>query len=40
MFLVVGARFSVRLRNQLFQALLRQETAFFDNNKTGTISSR
>ncbi|CAJ1456642.1 unnamed protein product [Effrenium voratum] len=39
-FIVIGARASVRLRQQLFQALLDQEVGFFDKTKTGEITSR
>jgi hypothetical protein len=39
-FILVGARFSVRLRRALFRSLLRQEIAFFDEHSTGEITSR
>eukprot|EP00670_Eutreptiella_braarudii_P021314 CAMPEP_0174347014 /NCGR_PEP_ID=MMETSP0811_2-20130205/2941_1 /TAXON_ID=73025 ORGANISM="Eutreptiella gymnastica-like, Strain CCMP1594" /NCGR_SAMPLE_ID=MMETSP0811_2 /ASSEMBLY_ACC=CAM_ASM_000667 /LENGTH=179 /DNA_ID=CAMNT_0015472159 /DNA_START=185 /DNA_END=720 /DNA_ORIENTATION=+ len=39
-FMVVGARFSVRMRQRLFDSILRQEVAFFDSTKTGEITSR
>jgi len=39
-FIVIGARASVRLRQQLFKSLLRQEMGFFDTTKTGEITSR
>ena len=39
-FIIVGARFSARLRQRLFDALLQQEVAFFDTTKTGDITSR
>jgi len=39
-FILMAARFSVRLQQRLFEAVLRQETAFFDETKTGDIVSR
>ena len=39
-FIVLGARFSLRLRQMLFDKLLEQEIGFFDATKTGEISSR
>jgi ATP-binding cassette subfamily B (MDR/TAP) protein 9 len=39
-FTVIGARFSTRLRTKLFDAMLRAELAFFDETKTGDITSR
>ncbi len=36
----VGERVVNRLRAQLFQALLEQDTGFFDSQKTGDLSSR
>ena len=39
-FSVVGGRVNVRLRVQLMDALLSQDTAFFDVTKTGDITSR
>jgi ATP-binding cassette subfamily B protein len=35
-----GERIVARLRNDLYAALLRQEIAFFDTQKTGELSSR
>lgn len=35
-----GERIVVRLRGDLYQALLQQEIAFFDTQKTGELSSR
>lgn len=39
-FIVVGARFNVRLRRRLFASLLAQDVAFFDMTKSGEITSR
>ena len=39
-FIVLGARFSTRLRQQLFDRLLILEVGFFDATKTGDVSSR
>jgi len=39
-FIIIGARASVRLRQQLLESLLRQEVGFFDTTKTGEITSR
>ncbi|MBL8909455.1 MAG: ATP-binding cassette domain-containing protein [Archangium sp.] len=36
----VGERIVARLRGDLYQSLLRQETGFFDTQKTGELSSR
>lgn len=37
---MLGARFSLRLRQALLDSLLQQEIAFFDQHKTGEITSR
>jgi len=37
---VVGERVVARLRNRLYQAILTQEIAFFDDHKTGELVSR
>jgi len=39
-FTVVGARVNRRIRDMLFQSLLRQEVGFYDTTKTGDLSSR
>lgn len=39
-FMWIGSRASVRLRQNLFDSLLRQEIGFFDTNKTGELTSR
>jgi hypothetical protein len=39
-FTVAGERIVSRLRRDLFSALLRQETAFFDERRTGELTSR
>ena len=39
-FIFVGSRFSTRLRQRLFDALLAQEVGFYDATKTGDITSR
>jgi len=39
-FIVLGARFSTRLRQALFDKLLALEVGFYDETKTGDISSR
>lgn len=39
-FIVIGARASVRLRQQLFGSLLVQDVGFFDTTKTGEITAR
>eukprot|EP00968_Pinguiococcus_pyrenoidosus_P022918 scaffold3469_cov246-Pinguiococcus_pyrenoidosus.AAC.6 len=39
-FLVVGARFSMRLRQRLFDSVLKQDMGFFDATKTGDLLSR
>eukprot|EP00928_Gymnodinium_smaydae_P030151 TRINITY_DN2248_c0_g7_i1.p1 TRINITY_DN2248_c0_g7~~TRINITY_DN2248_c0_g7_i1.p1 ORF type:complete len:927 (-),score=187.63 TRINITY_DN2248_c0_g7_i1:144-2924(-) len=39
-FLLIGARANVRLRRQLFEALLKQDIGFFDTTKTGELTSR
>ena len=40
LFTVAGERIVSRLRRDLFSALLRQETAFFDERRTGELTSR
>ena len=40
LFTVAGERIVARLRRDLFSALLRQETAFFDERRTGELTSR
>mmetsp|Transcript_75261 Transcript_75261/g.156779 ORF Transcript_75261/g.156779 Transcript_75261/m.156779 type:complete len:837 (+) Transcript_75261:55-2565(+) len=39
-FIMLGSRVSVRLRQDLFDNLLRQDIGFFDTTKTGEITSR
>jgi hypothetical protein len=39
-FIVVGARFGIRMRKLLYASLLRQDIAFYDATKTGNITSR
>ncbi len=39
-FTVAMTRLNMRLRQQLFAALLRQEVGFFDTTRTGDITSR
>eukprot|EP00930_Biecheleria_cincta_P058788 TRINITY_DN4458_c0_g1_i1.p1 TRINITY_DN4458_c0_g1~~TRINITY_DN4458_c0_g1_i1.p1 ORF type:complete len:840 (+),score=135.71 TRINITY_DN4458_c0_g1_i1:61-2580(+) len=39
-FIVIGGRFSKRLRQQLFASLYRQEIGFYDTTKTGELTSR
>lgn len=39
-FTVVGARVNVRVRQRLFESLVRQEIGFFDTTKTGDLTSR
>jgi len=39
-FLLIGGRFSKRLRQELFDALLQQELDFFGATKTGDVTSR
>ena len=39
-FIVIGGRFSVRLRQRLFASLMRQELDFFSAVRTGDITSR
>ena len=39
-FTVGGARVNRRIRDMLFQSLLKQEVGFFDTTKTGDLSSR
>lgn len=38
--IIANARLQLRIRNQLFQALLKQEIAFFDKSPTGDLTSR
>lgn len=40
LFTAVGARVNVRIRQMLFDSLVRQEIGFFDTTKTGEITSR
>eukprot|EP00612_Vaucheria_litorea_P001451 CAMPEP_0171456218 /NCGR_PEP_ID=MMETSP0945-20130129/2794_1 /TAXON_ID=109269 /ORGANISM="Vaucheria litorea, Strain CCMP2940" /LENGTH=621 /DNA_ID=CAMNT_0011981601 /DNA_START=476 /DNA_END=2341 /DNA_ORIENTATION=- len=40
LFSLFGARVNSRIRNNLFQSLLRQEIGFFDVNQSGEITSR
>lgn len=40
LFTVVGDRVVTDLRNQLYQAITRQEMGFFDERKTGELTSR
>ena len=37
---VVGERLAYRLRTALFQSLVQQDIAFFDQHKTGELVSR
>jgi len=39
-FIVLGSRFSTRLRQALFDQLLRLEVGFYDETKVGDVSSR
>lgn len=39
-FTIVGARVNVRVRQLLFESLVRQEIGFFDTTKTGDLTSR
>ncbi|XP_041457068.1 ABC transporter B family member 27-like [Lytechinus variegatus] len=39
-FTLAGMRVVCRLRNTLFAAIIRQEVAFFDTNRTGELTSR
>jgi ATP-binding cassette subfamily B (MDR/TAP) protein 9 len=39
-FIVIGGRFSVRLRRRLFSSLMRQELDFFSAVRTGDMTSR
>ncbi|KAM3610864.1 uncharacterized protein V6R79_009841 [Siganus canaliculatus] len=39
-FTLTFARLNVRLRNRLFRSLMQQEIGFFDENHTGSITSR
>eukprot|EP00904_Undaria_pinnatifida_P006206 jgi/Undpi1/2715/HiC_scaffold_14.g06093.m1 len=39
-FSIVGARVNVRVRQRLFESLVRQEIGFFDTTKTGDLTSR
>jgi ABC-type multidrug transport system fused ATPase/permease subunit len=38
-FTVIGARVNVRIRQQLFDSLVRQEIGFFDTTKTVSAAS-
>lgn len=38
--IIANARLQLRIRNQLFQALVKQEIAFFDKTATGDLTSR
>ncbi|KYF72177.1 ABC transporter ATP-binding protein [Sorangium sp. So ce388] len=40
LFTTAGERVVARLRSQLFQHLLRQEVAFFDDHRTGELTNR
>eukprot|EP00929_Paragymnodinium_shiwhaense_P007455 TRINITY_DN111379_c0_g1_i1.p1 TRINITY_DN111379_c0_g1~~TRINITY_DN111379_c0_g1_i1.p1 ORF type:complete len:761 (+),score=150.54 TRINITY_DN111379_c0_g1_i1:97-2379(+) len=40
LFILIGARSSRRLRQQLFRSLVVQDVGFFDTTKTGVITSR
>ncbi|KAG5180509.1 ABC transporter type 1, transmembrane domain-containing protein [Tribonema minus] len=40
LFTLVGSRVNVRIRQMLFDSLVRQEIGFFDTTKTGEITSR
>lgn len=40
LFMVAGERVIARLRNDLYQGILRQEIAFFDSQRTGDLMSR
>lgn len=37
---IVGERCAVRLRVRLFQCLVEQDIAFFDNHRTGELINR
>jgi len=39
-FSILNNRMTMRLRSQLFEALVRRETAFFDENEVGALTSR
>ena len=39
-FTMVGGSVNVRIRRKLFESLVSQEIGFFDNTKTGDLSSR
>lgn len=39
-FTIVGARVNVRVRQRLFDSLVKQEIGFFDTTKTGDLTSR
>ena len=38
--IIANARLQLRIRNKLFQALVKQEIAFFDKTATGDLTSR
>ncbi|KAL9980932.1 hypothetical protein ACROYT_G009574 [Oculina patagonica] len=40
LFTLSGQRLVARIRKQLFNAIMRQEVAFFDNNRTGELINR
>lgn len=40
MYAIVGERIVARLRKQVFDAIMRQDVAFFDRNKTGELINR
>lgn len=40
LFRLAGERIIQRLRNRLYQKILRQDMAFFDSNRTGELISR
>lgn len=39
-FQITGRRLACTLRNRLFAAIIRQDISFFDNNKSGALTSR
>ena len=38
--MIANSRLQIRIRNQLFQSLVKQEIAFFDKSETGDLTSR
>ncbi|XP_067128038.1 uncharacterized protein [Centruroides vittatus] len=40
LFTLAGQKFVARLRNTLFSAMINQEVAFFDTNRTGELTNR